>query len=138
MLKGEALARAYANLDLFVFPSETDTFGNVVLEAQAAAVPAAVSAQGGPKFIIEEEVTGFVAPSAEEFARAALALMHNPDRQQAMREAARACACAASWPSVFAVVLTAYRACTELAPTANTTARSERRPLHSVARSTEY
>lgn len=48
MLRGEALAAAYANMDLFVFPSHTDTFGNVVLEALASGVPAIVTLDGGP------------------------------------------------------------------------------------------
>ena len=43
VLRGEALATAYANMDLFVFPSHTDTFGNVVLEALASGVPAIVT-----------------------------------------------------------------------------------------------
>src|SRR5262249_9593783 len=42
-LHGEFLARAYANMDLFVFPSETDTYGNVVAEAQASGVPVVVT-----------------------------------------------------------------------------------------------
>jgi glycosyltransferase involved in cell wall biosynthesis len=43
VVKGEALAREYANVDLFVFPSRTDTFGNVVIEASASRVPALVT-----------------------------------------------------------------------------------------------
>ena len=43
VLRGEALAAAYAGMDLFVFPSHTDTFGNVVLEALASGVPAIVT-----------------------------------------------------------------------------------------------
>src|SRR5260370_38854670 len=50
VLTGEALARAYANMDLFVFPSYTDTFGNVILEAKPSGVPAGGTAGGGPKF----------------------------------------------------------------------------------------
>src|SRR5262249_18629056 len=46
-LHGESLARAYANMDLLVFPSETDTFGNVVQEALASGTPALVSSYGG-------------------------------------------------------------------------------------------
>ena len=48
VLRGEALSAAYANMDLFVFPSHTDTFGNVVLEAMASGVPAIVTPGGGP------------------------------------------------------------------------------------------
>ena len=60
-LDGEDLARAYANMDVFIFPSETETFGNVVQEANAAGVPCIVTDQGGPKFIVREGETGFVA-----------------------------------------------------------------------------
>ena len=48
VLRGAELARAYANMDAFVFPSHTDTFGNVVLEALASGVPAIVTPDGGP------------------------------------------------------------------------------------------
>ena len=48
-LNGKELATAYASADIFVFPSTTDTFGNVVLEAQAAGLPCVVSDHGGPQ-----------------------------------------------------------------------------------------
>ena len=60
VLRGEALAQAYANMDVLVFPSHTDTFGNVVLEALASGVPAVVTPDGGPKFIVRDGETGFV------------------------------------------------------------------------------
>ena len=65
VLKGEALAAAYANMDLFVFPSHTDTFGNVVLEALSSGVPAIVTPDGGPCSIIRDGVTGRIAPDGE-------------------------------------------------------------------------
>ncbi len=65
VLKGEALASAYANMDLFVFPSHTDTFGNVVLEALASGVPAIVTPDGGPCSIVRDGVTGRIAPDGE-------------------------------------------------------------------------
>ena len=46
--------RAYADMDLLVFPSHTDTFGNVVLEALASGVPAVVTPDGGPKYIVRD------------------------------------------------------------------------------------
>jgi phosphatidylinositol alpha 1,6-mannosyltransferase len=58
VLRGAALARAYANMDVLVFPSHTDTFGNVVLEALASGVPAVVTPDGGPKFIVRDGETG--------------------------------------------------------------------------------
>src|SRR3954469_23986101 len=51
-LRGTELARAYASADVFVFPSTTDTFGNVILEAQASGLPVVVSDSGGPKELV--------------------------------------------------------------------------------------
>lgn len=62
-VKNSELPQYYNSGDLFLFPSNTDTFGMVVLEAQACALPAIVSDQGGPKEIIVDGVTGFVAKS---------------------------------------------------------------------------
>jgi glycosyltransferase involved in cell wall biosynthesis len=58
VLHGEDLAAAYASADLFVFPSASDTFGNVVLEAHASGLPAIVSTQGGPAEIIARNGSG--------------------------------------------------------------------------------
>lgn len=115
VLRGEALARAYANFDLFVFPSSTDTFGNVVLEAQASGVPAIVSDQGGPKYIIRDGETGLVAKSGRGFLEAILRLMSEPELHCQMREAAREIACRASWDAIFVQVYQAYRLCRERA-----------------------
>jgi phosphatidylinositol alpha 1,6-mannosyltransferase len=65
VLKGEALSAAYANMDLFVFPSHTDTFGNVVLEALASGVPAIVTPDGGPARLSATAKTGRIVPDAE-------------------------------------------------------------------------
>jgi glycosyltransferase involved in cell wall biosynthesis/predicted metal-dependent phosphoesterase TrpH len=59
-LAGEELCKAYASADVFVFPSTTDTFGNVVLEAQASGLPVIVSDQGGPKELLQDGLSGFV------------------------------------------------------------------------------
>ena len=69
VLKGRELSRAYANFDIFAFPSQTDTFGNVVLEALASGVPAVVTSGGGPKFIVHDSKTGFVASDRQNFFR---------------------------------------------------------------------
>lgn len=59
-LSGDTLAAAYASSDVFVFPSATDTFGNVVLEAQASGLPVIVSDSGGPRELMRDGVTGLV------------------------------------------------------------------------------
>lgn len=108
VLKGEPLAEAYANFDVFLFPSRTDTFGNVIFEALASGVPAIVTDGGGPKFLVEEGRTGFVTATAEEFAAAAVNLAQDPAKLAAMRVAARDYAMRQSWDAVFEEVYKAY------------------------------
>lgn len=90
-LTGQDLARAYASSDLFVFPSTTDTFGNVVLEAQASGLPVVVSDQGGPQENMIPEKTGFVVPAFDPEAIAAVIsrLYHNTAEIGRMKQAAR-------------------------------------------------
>jgi phosphatidylinositol alpha 1,6-mannosyltransferase len=114
VLHGPALSRAYANMDLFVFPSHTDTFGNVVLEALASGVPAVVTPDGGPRYIVREGATGFVA-SDENFADAILKLLRDADLHRKMRAASRAHALNASWDAVFDGVYDAYSIALETA-----------------------
>lgn len=110
VLRGEALSRAYADLDLFVFPSRTDTFGNVVLEALASGVPAVVTAAGGPKFIVRDRETGFVAPDDDAFLARTLQLATDHELRQQMASQARIAAIGTTWDSVFAEIEVAYRA----------------------------
>ena len=107
VLRGQALATAYANMDALVFPSHTDTFGNVELEALASGVPAVVTPDGGPKFIVREGDTGFVAPD-EGFAAAVAMLVHDRARLARMRAAARTYALGCSWDAVFDQVVAGY------------------------------
>ncbi len=109
VLKGEPLAEAYANMDVFAFPSETDTFGNVILEALASGLPTIVTSGGGPKFLIQENVTGFVANGAVEFAAAIRLLMRDTAKHAAMSRSAREHALGISWDAVFEKVYDAYR-----------------------------
>jgi len=107
VLKGAELAAAYAGMDLFVFPSHTDTFGNVVLEALASGVPAIVTPDGGPATIVRNGETGCVVVD-EEFAEAIAGVLADPQRHAAMSDAARAYALTASWDSVFDGVYAGY------------------------------
>jgi glycosyltransferase involved in cell wall biosynthesis len=60
ILTGRELGIAYASADLFVFPSTTDTYGNVVVEAMAAGLPVAVSDIGGPRELVKNRAMGRV------------------------------------------------------------------------------
>jgi len=90
-LDGENLAAAYASADLFIFPSTTDTFGNVVLEAQASGIPAIVTDLGGPHENLIPGKTGLVvdASDSEAFLKAVDSLLKEPNRMQQMGRAAR-------------------------------------------------
>ncbi len=107
VLRGQELAEAYANMDVLVFPSHTDTFGNVVLEALASGVPAVVTPDGGPKFIVRDGVTGFVTED-DHFTDAVAELLQDRARLDAMRLKAREYALGCSWDAVFDRVYAGY------------------------------
>jgi phosphatidylinositol alpha 1,6-mannosyltransferase len=112
VLRGEALAEAYANMDCFLFPSHTDTFGNVVLEAMASGVPAIVTPDGGPAHLVRASenagtAAGCVAEDAE-FAEAVEWLLGDRNLLAAMRAQARAYAEKQSWDAVFEGVYAGY------------------------------
>ncbi|HEY9127634.1 MAG TPA: glycosyltransferase [Acidobacteriaceae bacterium] len=111
VLRDEALAEAYASMDLFVFPSHTDTFGNVVLEALASGVPAVVTPDGGPRSIVRDardaSATGRIV-SDEEFTDAIVEILSDRERHATMRVAAREYALTQSWDSVFEGVYAGY------------------------------
>jgi glycosyltransferase involved in cell wall biosynthesis len=90
--EGDALAEIFAASDLFVFPSATDTFGNVVLEAQASGVPIIVTNQGGPMENILPGETGVVvaAGDADALYQAMAGLVADPELMKAMGRAGRA------------------------------------------------
>lgn len=108
-LTGEDLSRAFANMDAFAFPSETDTFGLAVLEALASGVPAVVSSSGGPKFTVEHGKSGFVANGFDEFAPLLAKWMSQPDLLESMRiEARQRALTIGSWAEIFAGMYAAY------------------------------
>jgi glycosyltransferase involved in cell wall biosynthesis/predicted metal-dependent phosphoesterase TrpH len=78
-LEGAELAGAYASADIFLFPSRTDTFGQVILEAHASGLPVVAVAEGGPLSLIEHRVSGLLcAPDARALADAVLELADSP------------------------------------------------------------
>jgi glycosyltransferase involved in cell wall biosynthesis len=110
VLRGPELAAAYANMDIFAFPSDTDTFGNVVLEALASGVPAVVTSRGGPKFIVEQGRSGLVADGELQFIESVQRLVKDRSLRLAMSAEARARALRASWHAVFEEVYRVYEA----------------------------
>lgn len=109
--EGAALAQWYASADLFVFPSTTETFGNVILEAFASGLPVAAVNRGGARDLIEPGVNGvLVEPgNPDDFAAAIHALLERPSHLtnlgcQAVQTAARF-----QWSAVNRRLLDGYR-----------------------------
>jgi len=102
-LKGEKLATAYASADIFVFPSTTDTFGNVIIEAQASGLPVIVSDLGGPKELVEHGVTGLItkARDLDALARAISLLVNDDGMRRKMGQRARQSVLDRNWPGAF-------------------------------------
>lgn len=111
VLRGEELARAYANMNLFVFPSKTDTFGNVVQEAAASGVPAVVTNEGGPRHLVVLGETGYVTTQDSEFVAKVVELAHNPELLKQLGNAARERMAGISWDAAFEKTYAAYRYC---------------------------
>src|SRR5437762_11297587 len=102
-LTGKDLAGAYASADIFVFPSTTDTFGNVIIEAQASGVPVVVSDSGGPKELVTENETGLITRShdADDLVRAIRELVVDPAKRERMGNHARQSVIDRTWPAAF-------------------------------------
>lgn len=108
-LEGEKLSEAYANMDVFVFPSDTDAYGNVVQEANASGVPCIVTDQGGPKYIVREGETGFVAKDLDDFVKYSIELIDDPEKLAQMKKQSLEFALTRSWDQVFESVYKTYR-----------------------------
>ena len=103
-LTGEALATAYASSDVFVFPSDTETFGNVTLEAMASGVPTVCADAVGSRDLVEEGTTGVLCPpdDAHAFADALAPLLTNAERRATMGQAAHERAQSYTWATLLA------------------------------------
>lgn len=108
VLTGKDLSQAFANMDVFVFPSESDTFGLAVLEALSSGVPAIVTADGGPKFTVQNGKTGYIARGFDDLLACTELLLNSPDLLSSMRVAAREYAVSTSCNDIFEGMYGAY------------------------------
>jgi glycosyltransferase involved in cell wall biosynthesis len=109
-LHGEELAKVYAAADLFVFPSPTETFGNVVLEALASGTPVIGADSGGVKNIVEDRKFGYLCErgNTEQFAQAILHCLSSEAKMKQMGFDGRAYALTQNWDSIFEKLLAQY------------------------------
>ncbi|MGG3467443.1 glycosyltransferase family 1 protein [Neobacillus pocheonensis] len=114
-LTGERLAEIYSASDLFVFPSPTETFGNVVIEALASGTPVITANSGGVKNIIKSGVTGYLCETGNEaeFVNAILKLLENDILRSTFGIEGRNYALTQSWDKIFAHLLWHYRSIVE-------------------------
>ncbi len=105
VLRGDALTAAYSRMDVLVFPSLTDTFGLVILEAMGSGVPVILSAETGKRVGVQDNVSGLL---SNDFAASTLQLMHDEALRKAMGEAAHAFACTQGWDVVFTRLYQTY------------------------------
>jgi glycosyltransferase involved in cell wall biosynthesis len=105
------VAEAFASADLFLFPSRTDTAGNVVLEAQASGLPVVVSGEGGPRENIVDGLTGVVCKdnSVSAWAASVVAVLRPSAHRAAMASAARTYALRRRWEHALQPLYGAYR-----------------------------
>lgn len=110
-ITGEELATAYASSDIFLFPSVTETFGNVTLEAMSSGLPCIVADATGSKSLVESGVNGYLVPprNTGKFARCVQEVAENDELCKKMGKIARQKALAYSWNNVNAELLKNYR-----------------------------
>jgi glycosyltransferase involved in cell wall biosynthesis/predicted metal-dependent phosphoesterase TrpH len=109
-LEGAELARAYASADIFLFPSSTDTFGQVILEAQASGLPVVAVATGGPLSLIEERASGLLREgNPQALADAVLELARSPLLREHLALGGLRSARARTWERTLELLADGYR-----------------------------
>jgi glycosyltransferase involved in cell wall biosynthesis/predicted metal-dependent phosphoesterase TrpH len=107
---GQDLARVYASADVFMFASRTDTFGQVILEAQASGLPVVAVAEGGPVSLIEPGETGMLtAADPDELGAAALSVIDTPLLSERLRRGALGAVRARTWEAALERLAGGYR-----------------------------
>lgn len=110
-LRGDVLAEAYASADAFLFPSRTDTLGQVLLEAQASGLPVVAVAENGPLSIIEDGVSGLLRPAdADALADAVLSVTSDAELADRLRVGALASIADRTWDASLERLAAGYRA----------------------------
>lgn len=109
-LEGDALSRAYASSDVFLFPSDTETFGNVTLEAMASGLPTVCADAVGSRDLVDDGTTGVLCPpgDASAFTDAVERLVTDAALRQRMCTAARDRAQTFTWDTILARMNTYY------------------------------
>jgi glycosyltransferase involved in cell wall biosynthesis/predicted metal-dependent phosphoesterase TrpH len=107
-LEGDDLARAFASADLFLFASRTDTFGQVVLEAQASGLPVVAVDEGGPRTLIENGHTGLLR-APDSLAEGVLELAGSPVLRRRLAAAALSSVRARTWERSLSQLAAGYR-----------------------------
>lgn len=109
-IEGEELAEVYASSDVFIFPSSTETFGNVVLEAMASGLPVVVAKAGGVQDLVEHGQNGYLceAKNTDEFIKNTLVLLENDELRLKLAENARQFALSQSWEQIFNHLLDSF------------------------------
>ncbi|TLS39029.1 glycosyltransferase family 4 protein [Pseudalkalibacillus caeni] len=109
-LQGEDLAEIYASSDLFVFPSATETFGNVVLEALASGTPVIGARAGGVQEIISHNNSGILCDpwDPEQYVSGIVELLEKKGKRKMMEYNARCYALTQSWDTIFSELINHY------------------------------
>jgi glycosyltransferase involved in cell wall biosynthesis len=108
-LDREQLARVYASADLFLFCSRTDTYGQVIAEAQASGLPVVAVDEGGPASLISDRHTGWLCePDADRLAAAVGQLAASPFLRERLARAALAEVRGRTWDAALAQLAAGY------------------------------
>lgn len=109
-LKGVELSTAYASPDIFLFPSTTETFGNVTIEAMASGLAPVVADAGGSKAIVQHQKTGLLAKpkDARDFYEKVVFLLNNPKIRQTIQKNALDYARQFTWEKILEKIFEIY------------------------------